>query len=255
MSINAEETTKNLIKWIQDWIQLNGNDDSKVVIGVSGGKDSSVNLALLVKAIGPERVIPVLMPNGIQSDIEDSYRVCRWAGVDPIVVNIEKYYNALSDEAKRFNKGQLTDQYKTNAPARLRMVTLYAIAQQTGNCFVINNSNLSECKLGWGTLWGDTVGDFGPIRNLFVDEVVAVGDYLGLPKSLTHKTPSDGMCGMSDEEKLGFSYDDLKKVIRKEYEGLDSETVLKIHKKIDGSSWKRSLMSIPAMSCAEVVKE
>lgn len=236
---------EKIISWIRDWVNTNGNEQSKVVIGISGGKDSTVDAALLCEALGKERVVAVLMPNGTQADIEDSYAVCRYLGIEPHVVNIEKMYDALVTETRQFSKNGCsfpTDQFKTNEPARLRMIVLYGVAAQIGNCFVINNSNRSECVTGWGTLWGDTIGDFGPLRNLFVSEVVALGDELGLPKYLVHKTPSDGMCGKSDEDKLGFTYDALEAVVR------GTNTVAVIEKKIDSAKWKGKLMNIPAFN-------
>lgn len=232
-----------IVKWIRDWISKNGNVESKVVIGISGGKDSTIDAALLCEAIGKDRVIPVLMPNGIQSDIADSYAVCNYLGLEPRVVNIEKMYDALVTETRQFSKNGSsfpTDQFKTNEPARLRMTVLYGIAAQVGNCFVINNSNRSECEAGWGTLWGDTIGDFGPLRNLFVSQVVALGDELGLPERLVHKIPSDGMCGLSDEEKLGFTYKELEDTV------LNKNINDKALQKIKSSEWKRKLMNIPA---------
>lgn len=190
----------HMIEEIRDSFEGRG-----AVIGVSGGKDSSVALALLCEALTTDRVIAVLMPNGEQKDISDSYKICRHVGLaeDHIkVVNIADAYNSIVKSVSAE-----TEQCLINIAPRLRMTTLYAIAQnQPTPYFVINTCNLSENTVGYATKWGDASGDYSLFENYTVTEIVALGDYMGLPYELVHKTPSDGLCGKSDEDNLGVSY-------------------------------------------------
>lgn len=198
--------TKDVIQWIRDYYK--DNHDGKAIIGISGGKDSTICAALLVEALGKDRVIGVLMPNGIQSDIDDSYRVCEYLGIEPIEINIGNSYNLL---VSRVCEGMDTipDMIRTNLPSRLRMATLYAVAALYPNSRVVNTCNFSEDYVGYSTKYGDAAGDFSPLGRLTVREVLQIGDDLGLPYELVHKVPSDGMCGKSDEDNLGFTYEEL----------------------------------------------
>lgn len=210
-----EETSKiqhdTIIEFIKDFF---ADKKGPAVIGISGGKDSTVCAALLAEALGPERVVGVMMPNGKQKDIADSHQVIEMLGIQAMKVNIGPAYEALRTQIDtsdiKDSPDQWTPLFTTNTPARLRMVTLYGIAAQLGG-FVCNTCNASEDILGWSTYGGDTFGDFAPINQLTVTEVIALGDYMKLPKELVHKTPSDGMCGKSDEEKFGFTYEELDK--------------------------------------------
>jgi NAD+ synthase len=219
--------TKDIIKWINDYFKDNPN--GKTIVGISSGKDSTITAALCVEALGADRVIGVLMPNGIQSDISDSYRVCNLLGIKPIEINIGNSYNLL---VSRVCEGMDTipDMIRTNLPSRLRMATLYAVAALYPNSRVVNTSNWSERYIGYCTKGGDTVADFSPLGNLTVREVLMIGDDLGLPYDLVHKTPSDGMSGQSDEEKIGFTYEELDNYILYTEDGLSDETVEKIEK-------------------------
>lgn len=228
---NVADTTSRVIKWIQNWFETNGTD-CNAVIGISGGKDSSVVAALCVAALGKDRVIGVLMPNGIQGDIDDSILLCNHLGIKFIVVDISQSvqnvlaaikYGTFNNEICSVNLPQskfcsnfsfdISRQTKVNLPARIRMAALYAVSQ-SNNGRVANTCNLSEDWVGYSTRYGDSVGDFSPLSQLTSDEVVQIGDYLGLPNSLTHKTPSDGLCGMSDEDNFGFTYAELNRYIR-----------------------------------------
>lgn len=200
-----QQLTQNVIQWIKDYFK--DNTDGKVIIGISGGKDSTIVAALCVEALGADRVIGVLMPNGTQSDIQDSYKVCRYLGIEHYIVDISRSYTALLSQI--FLLTSPPSAVKTNLPSRLRMCTLYTIAALYPNSRVVNTSNFSERYIGYSTKFGDGAGDFSPIGNLTVREVLAIGDDLGLPHELVHKVPSDGMSGMSDEDKLGFTYDEL----------------------------------------------
>lgn len=200
----------DLIAWIRRWFKENG-DGCNAVIGISGGKDSSVVAALCVEALGKDRVIGVMMPNGIQPDIEDSLIVVGFLGIKNYVFNISDVMRVFAVHFPR--DLNLSDQTVTNLPPRIRMATLYAISQSC-NGRVANTCNLSEDWVGYSTRWGDSAGDFAPLANLTSDEVVAIGDVLGLPCHLVHKTPSDGLCGKTDEDNLGFTYAVLNRYIR-----------------------------------------
>ncbi len=218
---NAELTKNELILWLQQWFSVNG-PDSNAIVGISSGKDSTVVAALCVEALGKDRVIGVLMPNGEQSDIDEARYVCEILGIRSIEINIADAVNGvlngiqygIYDGVRQgFDSLEISEQTKTNLPARIRMTTLFAVAQSC-NGRVSCNCNLSEDYIGYSTFGGDDFGSFGPLRNLTSDEVVAIGDALGLPYHLTHKTPSDGLCGKTDEENFGFSYSVLNKYIR-----------------------------------------
>lgn len=213
VKFDAEKETKNIIRWIQDWFDYRSGGAKGIIIGISGGKDSTVVAALCAKAIGKENVFGVLMPNGEQKDIADSIAVCENIGIKYRIVNIGKIYDILIDQI-RYNGTEdiisLDEHTKTNISPRIRMTILYAIGQKMGYR-VAGTGNASEHFVGYFTKWGDGACDFNPIANLTTEEVVAIGDELGLPENLVHKTPSDGLCGKSDEENLGFSYNDVNK--------------------------------------------
>lgn len=220
---DSKKVKNELVQWIRNWFDENGQD-CNAVIGISGGKDSTVAAALCVEALGKDRVIGVLMPNGVQSDIEDSQRVCSLLGIKNYTINIGETAAALREEIG--NAGVFTtEQARINLPPRLRMATLFAVAQSL-NGRVCCNSNLSERYIGYFTFGGDNIGSFAPLANLTVTEVINIGDALGLPYDLVHKTPSDGLCGKSDEENIGISYDALDRYLM--YCEGDQETRRKI---------------------------
>lgn len=235
------------IAFVKNYFEKNGNPETKAIIGISGGKDSSTVAALCCKALGRERVLGVLMPNGVQSDIDYSRKLCDFLGIKNITVNIQDGYNALSETIKdSLDLNDLSDQYRTNTPSRLRMTTLYGVAALVGNARISCNGNLSERLAGFFTLWGDGAGDFAPLANLYVSEVIQLGSELGLPDELVHKAPSDGMCGLTDEDKLGFTYDELQKVAEGKAEDVSPEQVEKIRAKINSVCWKKELLNIPS---------
>lgn len=207
---NVQRVSENIINWIKKYFENQPNAKG-AIIGISGGKDSTVTAKLLVEALGKERVFGVLMPNGQQKDISDSLRVVDILGIKYKIVNIEKAYNGLIDGIK---EDTLSIDAKINIPPRLRMTTLYAIGASM-SYRVCGTGNKSEAFVGYTTKWGDNAYDFNPIGNLITDEVIALGDYLGLPNELVHKTPSDGLSGQSDEEKLGISYNQINEYIEK----------------------------------------
>ena len=237
-SINAKDRCVN---WIRHWFEENGKD-CIAVIGISGGKDSTVAAGLLVEALGKERVLGVLMPNGAQADIRDSYRVCEYLEIKYIEVNIGSTVSHL--QTAILSKGvELSDQTIINLPPRIRMATLYAVSQSV-NGRVVNTCNLSEELVGYSTRWGDNVGDFSPLGSLLTDEVMAIGDALGLPYDLVHKIPSDGLCGKTDEDNLGFTYAQINEWARTGSCG-DKEVDKKISERVKKNSFKRASLSLP----------
>lgn len=207
---NAQETADKLVEWLREYFNNNGKPINAVV-GCSGGKDSTVVLAALVKAIGPERVYAILMPNDEQADINDSYKVCQYLHLEPHVCNIAPaYVGVLHSIMKDF---QPSEQAMINAAPVIRMATLKAIAQSVNGRFTCNG-NLSEKYIGWFTINGDDQGALKPLINLTVTEIIQVGLALGLPEWMVKKTPSDGLCGSTDEDKFGFTYEVLDRYIR-----------------------------------------
>lgn len=209
---DVEKVTKDIILWIREFFDKNGNG-CNAVIGISGGKDSSVVAALCVAALGNDRVIGVLMPQNTQSDILDSYKLCDHLGIKNYVVDIGTTVDSLLSIINYRTDFEISKQTEINLPPRIRMAILYAISQST-NGRVANTCNLSEDYIGYSTRYGDSVGDFSPCSNLTSDEVIEIGKYLGLPDELLFKVPSDGLCGKTDEENFGFSYKILNKYIR-----------------------------------------
>lgn len=218
---NAKKVKDDLIQWIRDWFKENG-PGCNAVVGISGGKDSSVVAALCVEALGKDRVIGVMMPQDVQPDIDKSYEVIKHLGIKSIEVDIGSAVDTVLDSIEygvydMCYQGpdaiNISSQTRINLPPRIRMATLYAISQSL-NGRVSNNCNLSEEWVGYATRWGDNVGDFAPLADLTVAEVKAIGYELGLPKDLIEKVPSDGLCGKTDEDNLGFSYDVLDNYIR-----------------------------------------
>ena len=210
-NFNAEKVTNAAVKWIQDWFELNGKG-CNAVIGISGGKDSSVVAALCAKALGKDRVIGVLMPNGKQSDIHDSEELVAYLGIPYYVCNVKKAVDGVL-ESLQASGVEASRQTIVNLPPRIRMSTLYALSQSM-NGRVANTCNLSEDWVGYSTRYGDAAGDFSPLGKLTVQEVKAVGKYLGLPLHLVDKVPSDGLTDRTDEDNLGFTYAVLDKYIR-----------------------------------------
>jgi NAD+ synthase len=215
----AIKVKNDIVQWIKNWFDENGNN-CNAVIGISGGKDSSVVAALCVEALGKDRVIGVLMPNGKQNDIGYAYDLCAHLGIQYMLTNIQYAVDGVFEaiELNKLNPNSLhiqkiSEQTRINLPPRIRMATLYAVSQSI-NGRVACTDNLSESYIGYSTRWGDSVGDFSPIRDLTATEVKAIGYALGLPKELVDKTPADGLCDKTDEDNFGFTYDVLDKYIR-----------------------------------------
>ena len=237
-----DEATQDIIdtgdacgNWIKNYFVDNGNKDTVAVIGMSGGKDSLIAAALCVKALGPKRVLGVMMPNGEQKDINDAMAAINYLGIESVTMNIEDAVNGVYNQLAGWFG--ISDTIKTNTPPRIRMTVLYAIANEVGGR-VVNTSNASERYVGWSTKWGDGVGDLFPLVNLTVTELLELGvHYLNLPRDLLFKTPDDGMTGKSDEENLGFTYEVLDKYIRGD-EMPDVDTLQKIKDRHNASRHK-----------------
>lgn len=212
MNFKVEEVTNQIIKWIKDWFDKNGND-CNAIVGISGGIDSSTVAALCVKALGKDRVKGVLMPNGEQDDIEYSHKLVNELGIESLYVNIEYACEDILNRVLDTRALELSSQTQINLPARIRMSVLYAISQSM-NGRVANTCNLSEDWVGYSTRYGDAAGDFSPLANITKTEVKEIAEYLGLSKELVNKVPTDGLCGKTDEENLGFTYAILDKYIR-----------------------------------------
>ena len=223
---NTKEVTKRIVEWIQDWFKENGSAGTKAIIGISGGKDSSITAALCAKALGKERVLGVLMPNGNQLDIDVAYALCEALDIRYIEINIKNSVQALYADIRSAGL-ELSGGVTVNTPARIRMATLYAVAASVGGR-VANTCNLSEDWVGYSTKFGDSAGDFSPLSDLTVGEVRAVGRELGLKPAFVDKAPADGLCGKTDEDNLGFTYEVLDRYIRGE--GCEDE---KVKAKID----------------------
>ena len=205
---NAEKVKNECVQWIRDFFENNGKG-CNAVVGISGGKDSSIVAALCVEALGQDRVIGVLMPNGEQADIDMAKLLVEHLGIRHYIINIKEAFDGIVN-AMPF---ELSEQSRVNLPPRLRMSTLYAVSQ-SHNGRVANTCNLSEDWVGYSTRYGDSVGDFSPCSMLTVDEMKQIGRLIGLPSVLVDKVPSDGLTGKSDEDNLGFTYAELDRYIR-----------------------------------------
>lgn len=238
---NAEILRDEIIEDIRDWFAKNG-PKAAAVIGISGGKDSTVAAALLVRALGRDRVFGVLMPNGEQPDIGDSFRVTEALNIPYVNVNIESGYNALRSELK-FAGLETRPDADVNLQPRLRMSVLYMVAQSLPDGGrVINTCNRSEDYVGYSTKYGDAAGDVSILGNLYVSEILAIGDTMPeIPTDLVHKAPSDGLWGDTDEMRFGFTYDELEQYIETGSSG-DADKDAKIKRMHDTSRHKYTEM-------------
>lgn len=240
--MTVKEKTEKLISWIKEWFEQNG-PNCNAVLGISGGKDSTICAKLCVEALGADRVIGILMPNGEQRDIDYSYKVCEILGIKYFVHNIGDTVESVLHNMIE-NNLIISEQTTINLPARIRMSTLYAYSQSL-NGRVVNTCNLSEEMVGYSTRWGDSVGDFSPLGNLTVMEVLEIGDYLGLPKELVHKTPIDGLnikedgSYVTDEDNLGVTYAEIDSYLGVNPTMIDNITWAKVDDLVHKSVFKR----------------
>ncbi len=237
---NAKEMTERCVQWIRDWFEENGKG-CNAVLGISGGKDSSIVAALCVEALGKDRVIGVLMPCGVQADIDMAQKLVNHLGIKSYVINIENAMKGILEEMKDI---EVSNQTIINLPPRLRMAAVYAVSQSM-NGRVANTCNLSEDWVGYSTRYGDSVGDFSPLSRLTVTEVKEMGRVLGLPEDLVEKVPIDGLSGKTDEDNLGFTYEMLDKYIR---EGVCEDPVKKA---LIDDKHKKNLFKLELMPCFE----
>lgn len=245
---NAEKVKNDIVKWIREWFDENGPGCNGVV-AVSGGKDSSVVAALLVEALGKDRVIGVMLPRGVQPDIDMSYLLVKHLGIKSYEINVGETIDALEREMRNvMGEDAVSTQAIVNLPPRVRMAATYAVSQSV-NGRVANTCNLSEDWVGYATRYGDNAGDFSPLSRLTVQEVKAVGRVLELPDVLVDKVPSDGLQAKTDEDNLGFTYAVLDRYIR---EGVieDQET----KKRIDHLH-KINQFKLKYMDCFEYMPE
>ncbi len=241
---DALKVKNECVEWIRNFFEENGKG-CNAVVGISGGKDSSVAAALCVEALGKDRVVGVLMPQGEQHDIDMAYLLVNHLGIRHHVINIgetvQSIHRAIAPSL------ELSEMSRVNLPPRIRMATLYAVSQSE-NGRVVNTCNLSEDWVGYSTRYGDSVGDFSPMSNLTVTEVKQIGHVLGLPSVLVEKTPIDGLCGKTDEENLGFTYAELDRYIRTgEIDDADKKAL--IDRKHKANLFKLQLMPCFKPSC------
>lgn len=216
--MNVEKLTNEVVAWIQDWFNNKSGNAKGVILGISGGKDSTIVAALCAKALGKDKVCGVLMPNGEQRDIDDAIEICKFLGIRYRIVNIASIVEALNNSIRfspAYYENEEMDKFfplsvhtQTNIPPRVRMTILYAIGQELGYR-VVGTGNFSERFIGYFTKWGDGACDFNPVGLLNTEEMIAIGNYLNLPGHLVNKEPTDGLCGKTDEENLGYSYEDI----------------------------------------------
>lgn len=234
---DAAQVKNDIVEWIRDFFEKNGRG-CNAVVGISGGKDSSITAALCALALGRERVIGVLMPNGVQADIDCAKMLVDHLKIKHYTVNVKAAIDGLVSAMP--NELKLSEQSKTNLPPRIRMSTLYAVSQSL-NGRVANTCNLSEDYVGYSTRYGDAAGDFSPLANITVTELRQLGRELGLPTELVDKVPIDGLCGKTDEDNLGFTYAVLDRYIRTgEIE--DARTKARIDRLHEMNKFKLELM-------------
>lgn len=238
---DAKKTKDEIVNWIREFFEVNGQG-CNAVVAISGGKDSSVTAALCVEALGKDRVYGVLLPNGVQKDIDASMTLVNHLGIPYSVINIEGAFKDIMNSLSDNLPVETSRQTVINLPPRLRMAVTYAVSQSM-NGRVANTSNLSEDWVGYATRYGDAAGDFSPLSRLTVAEVKAIGRELGLPEPLVEKTPIDGLTDLTDEDNLGFTYAVLDKYIRT---GIceDAETKKKIDDKRRWNKFKLEMMPI-----------
>lgn len=245
-SFDAKKTKDEIVTWIRNYFRKNGSD-CNAVIGMSGGKDSTIVAALCCEALGKDRVFGVIMPNTAMKDSDIAVEICEYLDIDYMDINIGEAYDSLTNELAA-NDIKLSSNAATNLPARLRMSTLFMVAQSV-NGRVANTCNFSEDYIGWATLFGDGAGQFSPLGKLTVTEVKQIGYELGLPKKFIEKTPADGLTDKSDEDNFGFTYQFLDRYIRTGDFGNDTATAARIDKMHDANTFKLLPMPMYKPNC------
>ena len=212
MDFNPQIQLAGLLEWMNEMMQ--NCHGRTAVIGISGGKDISTVAALAVAAYGRENVYGVLMPDGVQPDIDYSRGLVEHLQIPHCTINIS---DAVQGVLKEMERAGITPSRQTtvNLPSRIRMSTLYAVAQSLPGGTVINTSNLSEDWVGYCTIYGDSAGAFSPLGMYTTEEVIALGRALGLPEHFLQKPPSDGLTGLTDEDNLGFTYHAVNEYVRR----------------------------------------
>lgn len=245
-NFDVETVINHLILWIRNWFEKNGKG-CKAVLGMSGGKDSTITAALLAKALGSNNVVGVMMPD-LGQGLNEADEICKHLGINCIYAPIDNITGAFYDSDITIDNGiwslnNFSKQAEQNIPPRVRMTMLYAISQ-TINGRVINTCNLSENTIGYETIFGDAAGDMSPLGNLTVTEILKIGDYIGIPRKWVHKTPDDGLPNsMPDEEKFGFTYAELDDYIRTDNPETEDGHWAKIESMIYDSKFKREAMA------------
>lgn len=245
-NFDAKKTKDEIVTWIRNYFRKNGSD-CNAVIGMSGGKDSTIVAALCCEALGKDRVFGVIMPNTAMKDSDIAVEICEYLDIDYMDINIGEAYDSLTEELAA-NDIKLSSNAATNLPARLRMSTLFMVAQSM-NGRVANTCNFSEDYIGWATLFGDGAGQFSPLGKLTVTEVKQIGYELGLPKKFIEKTPADGLTDKSDEDNFGFTYQFLDRYIRTGDFGNDTATAARIDKMHDANTFKLLPMPMYNPNC------
>ena len=245
-SFDAKKTKDEIVTWIRNYFRKNGSD-CNAVIGMSGGKDSTIVAALCCEALGKDRVFGVIMPNTAMKDSDIAVEICEYLDIDYMDINIGEAYDSLTNELAA-NDIKLSSNAATNLPARLRMSTLFMVAQSV-NGRVANTCNFSEDYIGWATLFGDGAGQFSPLGKLTVTEVKQIGYELGLPKKFIEKIPADGLTDKSDEDNFGFTYQFLDRYIRTGDFGNDTATAARIDKMHDANAFKLLPMPMYNPNC------
>lgn len=224
---NIEKETNNIIEFIKDY--YNKYNFKGAVLGISGGKDSAVVAALLTKALGSKNIIGVTLPcHSKEQDKKDAKIISDYYNIKLYNLDLTDIYDAFNNKFKKeFNINPSKDS-DINIKPRLRMTSLYYIAQSFEGYLVVGTSNLSESYVGYFTKGGDNVCDISPLGNLTVSEVVKVGEYLNVPKEVLYKAPSDGISNQTDEDKLGVTYDEIERHLNGE-DTPNKDKILRLH--------------------------
>jgi len=239
----AEKEVNKIIDFIKKYFY--DNKLGGAILGISGGKDSAVVSALLVKALGKENVIGVTLP--CHSNIEDTIDaklIGDYYDFELVNFDITSTFDTFKTEVNKlgdFNQEELKNS-DINIKPRLRMTTLYYLAAlysqiKNKTYLVVGTSNKSELFVGYFTKGGDSVHDIAVIADFTVEEVIKIGEYLKVPEKVLYKKPSDGISNQTDEEKLGVKYSEIALYMENK-EKLNEETRLRISKLHDASKHK-----------------